>query len=59
MITFETGKANPAPASNCPVGAISESCATMLVTQNIPKIINAIKTSVLNLPKGAISTEQK
>ncbi|KOM34148.1 hypothetical protein LR48_Vigan02g029800 [Vigna angularis] len=54
MITSETGKENPAPASNCPVGAIPESCATMLVTQNIPTIITAIKISAVNLPKGAI-----
>ena len=57
MITLETGKANPVPASNCPVGAISESCATMLVTQNKPTNITAIKISAVNLPKGAISTD--
>ncbi|RDX94966.1 hypothetical protein CR513_22575, partial [Mucuna pruriens] len=45
MITLETGKANPFPASNCPVGAISESCATMLVTQNMAINITAIKIS--------------
>jgi hypothetical protein len=42
-ITPDTGKANPVPASNCDVGAISESCATMFVTQNKPKNITTIK----------------
>lgn len=55
--TLETSKANPAPASNCPVGAISESCATMLVTQNMPTSITAIKMLAVKLPNGAISTE--
>lgn len=54
---LETGKANPAPASNCPVGAISESCATILVTQNMPITISDIKMLAMKLPNDAISTE--
>lgn len=55
--TLETGKANPYPASNCPVGAISEFCAIMLVTQNMPISIIVIKMSAVKLPNDAISTE--
>lgn len=55
--TLETDKVNPDPASNCPVGEISEFCAQMLVTQNIPTSIIAIKMLAVKLPNDAISTE--
>lgn len=43
VITPETGKSNPAPASICDVGAMSEFCAIMFVTQTKPITITTIK----------------